>query len=184
MEMGRAKQKVYRSSTLILWAVCLISLIACQQKPTANNTGEDTSSIDRNEVLQQETSEPLEESHSHAGPEACSVESTDKNCSSENNAATSDGVDFGIDGVPEGTLDQIGGISGAADEENDAAIDSDTDETQDTKPDSDSASETAEEEAGVFCLMDAKQCPDGSFVSRQGPNCEFAACPGEEKVKK
>lgn len=31
----------------------------------------------------------------------------------------------------------------------------------------------------VMCTMDAKMCPDGSFVGRQGPNCEFAACPGE-----
>jgi hypothetical protein len=30
----------------------------------------------------------------------------------------------------------------------------------------------------VFCTMDAKMCPDGSYVGRQGPNCEFAACPG------
>lgn len=30
----------------------------------------------------------------------------------------------------------------------------------------------------VVCTMDAKQCPDGSFVGRTGPNCEFAACPG------
>lgn len=27
------------------------------------------------------------------------------------------------------------------------------------------------------CTMDAKQCPDGSFVGRTGPNCEFTACP-------
>lgn len=31
---------------------------------------------------------------------------------------------------------------------------------------------------GVVCTMEAKQCPDGSFVGRSGPNCEFAACPG------
>lgn len=31
----------------------------------------------------------------------------------------------------------------------------------------------------VACTMDAKVCPDGSYVGRQGPNCEFAACPGE-----
>lgn len=31
----------------------------------------------------------------------------------------------------------------------------------------------------VMCTMDAKMCPDGSFVGRQGPNCEFAPCPGE-----
>lgn len=29
----------------------------------------------------------------------------------------------------------------------------------------------------VVCTMDVKECPDGSFVSRSGPNCEFAACP-------
>jgi hypothetical protein len=27
------------------------------------------------------------------------------------------------------------------------------------------------------CTQEAKQCPDGSYVSRSGPNCEFAACP-------
>ncbi|MEY2641239.1 MAG: hypothetical protein RL150_632 [Candidatus Parcubacteria bacterium] len=31
----------------------------------------------------------------------------------------------------------------------------------------------------VACTMDAKICPDGSAVGRQGPNCEFAKCPGE-----
>lgn len=29
------------------------------------------------------------------------------------------------------------------------------------------------------CTADAKICPDGSAVGRIGPNCEFAACPGE-----
>ncbi len=29
----------------------------------------------------------------------------------------------------------------------------------------------------VFCTMDAKMCPDGSYVGRVAPNCEFAACP-------
>jgi hypothetical protein len=32
------------------------------------------------------------------------------------------------------------------------------------------------------CTMDAKQCPDGSYVGRQGPSCEFAACPGEPQA--
>ena len=31
----------------------------------------------------------------------------------------------------------------------------------------------------VACTMEAKICPDGSSVGRTGPNCEFAACPGE-----
>ncbi len=29
------------------------------------------------------------------------------------------------------------------------------------------------------CTLDAKICPDGSSVGRQGLNCEFAPCPGE-----
>ncbi len=31
--------------------------------------------------------------------------------------------------------------------------------------------------AQIACTLDAKICPDGSAVGRQGPNCEFAACP-------
>lgn len=30
----------------------------------------------------------------------------------------------------------------------------------------------------VYCTADAKECPDGSYVGRVGPSCEFAACPG------
>ena len=30
----------------------------------------------------------------------------------------------------------------------------------------------------VFCTQDALECPDGSFVGRVAPTCEFAACPG------
>ena len=29
----------------------------------------------------------------------------------------------------------------------------------------------------VFCTEDVKTCPDGSFVSRVAPSCEFAPCP-------
>lgn len=38
--------------------------------------------------------------------------------------------------------------------------------------------------ARVACTQDAKQCPDGSYVSRTGPNCQFAPCPGEEGANK
>ncbi len=31
--------------------------------------------------------------------------------------------------------------------------------------------------APVACTMEAKMCPDGSYVGRSGPKCEFAACP-------
>lgn len=30
----------------------------------------------------------------------------------------------------------------------------------------------------VACTLDAKQCPDGSYVGRVAPDCAFAACPG------
>lgn len=33
----------------------------------------------------------------------------------------------------------------------------------------------------IFCPMDVKECPDGSFVSRIPPNCNFAFCPGEKE---
>lgn len=32
-------------------------------------------------------------------------------------------------------------------------------------------------EEPVICAADVKQCADGSWVSRIGPNCEFAECP-------
>ncbi len=30
---------------------------------------------------------------------------------------------------------------------------------------------------GIACTMEAKMCPDGSYVGRTGPNCEFSPCP-------
>ncbi|MDB5254325.1 MAG: hypothetical protein JWL80_391 [Parcubacteria group bacterium] len=35
----------------------------------------------------------------------------------------------------------------------------------------------------VACTMDAKICPDGSSVGRQGPKCEFAPCPTTTSLK-
>jgi len=29
------------------------------------------------------------------------------------------------------------------------------------------------------CTMEAKLCPDGSYVGRTGPDCEFAPCPSK-----
>ena len=31
----------------------------------------------------------------------------------------------------------------------------------------------------VFCPADVQACPDGSFVGRVPPSCEFAPCPGD-----
>lgn len=36
------------------------------------------------------------------------------------------------------------------------------------------------ENGDIFCTMDAMECEDGSFVGRVAPDCEFAACPGDE----
>jgi len=33
------------------------------------------------------------------------------------------------------------------------------------------------ENGGVACTMEAKLCPDGSYVGRVAPNCDFAPCP-------
>ncbi|MCR4260778.1 MAG: hypothetical protein NUV96_00320, partial [Candidatus Colwellbacteria bacterium] len=29
----------------------------------------------------------------------------------------------------------------------------------------------------IACTQEAKLCPDGSYVGRTGPNCEFTTCP-------
>lgn len=36
--------------------------------------------------------------------------------------------------------------------------------------------EEVEEELSA-CTLDAMMCPDGSYVGRSGPNCEFEECP-------
>ncbi len=33
-------------------------------------------------------------------------------------------------------------------------------------------------ETEIMCAADVRQCPDGSYVGRLPPTCEFAACPG------
>lgn len=34
----------------------------------------------------------------------------------------------------------------------------------------------------IACTMEAKQCPDGSYVGRTGPKCEFSACPNPTPI--
>ncbi len=36
---------------------------------------------------------------------------------------------------------------------------------------------TGKKASVIACTQEAKICPDGSAVSRTGPNCEFALCP-------
>lgn len=38
-------------------------------------------------------------------------------------------------------------------------------------------------EKPVYCTQEAKICPDGSYVARTGPNCEFVPCLQTETVK-
>jgi len=38
-------------------------------------------------------------------------------------------------------------------------------------------------EEPVACTMDAKLCPDGSYVGRVSPDCDFASCPETRAVK-
>lgn len=33
----------------------------------------------------------------------------------------------------------------------------------------------------IACTMDAKECPDGSYVARIPPKCDFAPCTGEKE---
>jgi hypothetical protein len=34
----------------------------------------------------------------------------------------------------------------------------------------------------IACTMEAMLCPDGSYVGRTGPNCQFAPCPAATKT--
>ena len=43
------------------------------------------------------------------------------------------------------------------------------------QPDTDTPGEIP---PGVACTMDAMQCPDGRWVGRSGPNCEFVCAAG------
>ena len=40
-----------------------------------------------------------------------------------------------------------------------------------------------QEEEPVVCTMDVKECPDGSYVSRVAPKCDFAPCPETRTIK-
>lgn len=39
---------------------------------------------------------------------------------------------------------------------------------------------TQPDQGYVACTQEVKLCPDGAYVSRTGPNCEFASCPGSD----
>lgn len=40
--------------------------------------------------------------------------------------------------------------------------------------------QSRKEPAQVACTQEARMCPNGSFVSRTGPHCEFSPCPKDE----
>ena len=41
------------------------------------------------------------------------------------------------------------------------------------------SSSAANKTEPVACTLDAKACPDGSYVGRVPPSCNFAPCPGQ-----
>lgn len=41
----------------------------------------------------------------------------------------------------------------------------------------DQTPEPIDEDDIVFCAADARECPDGSYVGRVSPSCNFADCP-------
>lgn len=51
----------------------------------------------------------------------------------------------------------------------------------DTNSGSDTNAPPPQNDEPVACTMEVKICPDGTAVGRQGPNCEFAPCPGEAR---
>lgn len=66
----------------------------------------------------------------------------------------------------------------------------------DTFPSLDGCNDCSCTDAGIMCTVracnggpdqacpeDGKICPDGSYVGRTGPNCEFAPCPGENRCQ-
>ncbi len=50
-------------------------------------------------------------------------------------------------------------------------------ESSDMCPPSVTPTQTENTDRKIFCTQEAKLCPDGSYVGRTGPKCEFAACP-------
>src|SRR3990167_4591874 len=42
--------------------------------------------------------------------------------------------------------------------------------------------ECEDEVSGTVCTQKANLCPDGSYVGRTGPNCEFADCPSIDGI--
>ncbi|GEM_PF-2658339 len=50
-------------------------------------------------------------------------------------------------------------------------------ETSDMCPPSIAPSQTEKTDRKIFCTQEAKQCSDGTWVGRTGPNCEFSKCP-------
>jgi hypothetical protein len=52
------------------------------------------------------------------------------------------------------------------------------------KPDTPPAPPPAADDDNMrMCTQEVKTCPDGSYVGRSGPNCEFAACPDGSQPK-
>lgn len=63
---------------------------------------------------------------------------------------------------------------GASDYSNDQKL-------EDSTPDTDLENSDINEEELIACTADAMQCPDGTYVGRTGPRCEFI-CPNPKEI--
>lgn len=75
-------------------------------------------------------------------------------------------------------ITQAGGVEISFDPEKSKSIIHDTNPPQDSLNHVSALNYTVSN-GSTACTEDAKQCPDGSSVSRVAPNCEFAACPDD-----
>jgi hypothetical protein len=50
------------------------------------------------------------------------------------------------------------------------------DKTPGIIPETTTPTVTETPDSEIMCTMDVKTCPDGSYVSRVAPDCEFAPC--------
>lgn len=59
------------------------------------------------------------------------------------------------------------------------------DKKEDIGQEQEVANKEPEDESGVvFCTQDVIKCPDGSYVGRTLPDCNFAPCPISKELKK
>lgn len=83
--------------------------------------------------------------------------------------------------LPLSQMDEQIGLGGNSSEEGSPIVPvTPAEDTGESAPMGSAPTEDIEEP--VACTMDAMMCPDGSYVGRVAPNCEFAPCPSEDNT--